>query len=100
MYHKADAALSLVRLLDYKAEGIYQANGAVGVNKVELAKQMADVWSEDRGYAFAKLIRGNRKTDMSDNPRDTEMVNVDTPRSIKDGIRFMIHEMNSVKSKV
>jgi len=95
-----DAALSLVKLLDYKAEGIYQANGAVGVNKVELAKQMADVWSEDRGYAFAKRIRGNRRTDMLDKPRDTEMVNVDTPRSIKDGIRFMIHEMNSVKSKV
>jgi S-adenosylmethionine synthetase len=95
-----DAVLTLVKLLDYKAEGIYQANGAVGVNKVELAKQMAQVWSQERGDAFTKVIRGNRKTDMSDKPKDTNMVNVDTPRSIAEGIRFMIREMNLIKSRV
>ncbi|MFT5208099.1 MAG: S-adenosylmethionine synthetase [Candidatus Omnitrophota bacterium] len=88
-----DAALTLIKLLDHKAEGIFQANGAMGVNKVELSKQMAKVWSEVGNSPYTASIAGNQKTDMSDKPRDTEMVNVDTPRSIGGGMRYMFDEL-------
>ncbi len=90
-----DSALTLIKLLDHGALGIYQANGTIGVNKVELSKQMALVWSEVSGCEFTAGIKGNQTTNMSDKPRDTEMVNIDTPRSIHDGMMYMMQKMKA-----
>ena len=85
-----DAARTLLKLLDYGATGIYQANGPQGLNKQEMAEQIALVRNEMTGRSFLHPIVGIEQAGGAGKPLNTQMVNVDTPRPFKEGIRFML----------
>ncbi|MDO9572999.1 MAG: sugar nucleotide-binding protein [Candidatus Omnitrophota bacterium] len=87
-----DAARTLLKLLDYGASGIYQANGPEGLNKQEMAKRIAAVRNELTGHIFPYPIVGVEQTGSAAKPFNTHMVNVDTPRLFNEGIRFVLLE--------
>jgi len=87
-----DAARTLLKLLDYGATGIYQANGPEGLNKLEMAERIAAARQEITGRSFSYPIIGIEQAGIAAKPLDTHMVNVDTPRSFYEGIRFLLHE--------
>jgi dTDP-4-dehydrorhamnose reductase len=93
-----DAADTLLRLLDYEAHGIYQANGAEGLNKVQMSRMIAEVMSEKGGKKFSRAILEDSSTDMSNKPKNTRMVNVDTPRSFEAGISYLLDEIEAAKA--
>ncbi|MFA4887994.1 MAG: sugar nucleotide-binding protein [Candidatus Omnitrophota bacterium] len=87
-----DAARTLLKLLDYGASGIYQANGPEGLNKQEMAERIAAVRNELTGRIFSYPIIGVEQTGTAAKPLNTHMVNVDTPRLFDEGIRFVLLE--------
>ncbi len=87
-----DAARTLLKLLDYGASGIYQANGPEGLNKQEMAERIAAVRKELTGHIFSYPIIGVEQTGIAAKPLNTHMVNVDTPRLFNEGIRFVLLE--------
>ncbi|MEI6832103.1 MAG: sugar nucleotide-binding protein [Candidatus Omnitrophota bacterium] len=87
-----DAARTLLKLLDYGASGIYQANGPEGLNKQEMAERIAAVRKELTGHIFSYPIIGVEQTGIAAKPLNTHMVNVDTPRLFNEGIRFVFLE--------
>ena len=87
-----DAARTLLKLLDYGASGIYQANGPEGLNKQEMAERIAAVRNELTGRIFPYPIVGIEQTGAAAKPLNTHMVNVDTPRLFNEGIRFVLLE--------
>ncbi len=94
-----DAAGTLLKLLDYGASGIYQANGPEGLNKQEMAKRLAAVWNEVTGRTFSYPIVGIEQTGIAAKPFNTHMVNVDTPRPFDEGIRFLLLEAGRMQRK-
>ncbi len=94
-----DAARTLLKLLDYGATGIYQANGPEGLNKQEMAERIATVRNELTGRIFPYPIVGIEQTGAAAKPFNTHMVNVDTPRPFNEGIRFLLLETGNVKRK-
>lgn len=94
-----DAARTLLKLLDYGATGIYQANGPEGLNKQEMAERIAAVRNELTGRIFPYPIVGIEQTGAAAKPFNTHMVNVDTPRPFNEGIRFLLLETGNVKRK-
>jgi len=87
-----DAARTLLKLIDYEASGIYQTNGSEGLNKQEMAEQIAVVRAEVTGRIFSYPIMGIEQTGVAGKPLNTHMVNVDTPRPFSEGIRFVFLE--------
>ncbi|MFA5177875.1 MAG: sugar nucleotide-binding protein, partial [Candidatus Omnitrophota bacterium] len=94
-----DAARTLLRLLDYGATGIYQANGPEGLNKQEMAERIAAVRSDVTGRTFSYPIVGIEQTGAAAKPLNTHMVNVDTPRLFNEGIRFLLLKQQMLKEK-
>lgn len=94
-----DAARTLLKLLDYVASGIYQANGPEGLNKQEMAERIAAVRSEVTGRTFANPIVGIEQAGAAAKPLNTHMVNVDTPRPFDEGVRFMLLKQKAFKDK-
>ncbi|MDD4894175.1 MAG: sugar nucleotide-binding protein [Candidatus Omnitrophica bacterium] len=94
-----DAARTLLKLLDYGATGVYQANGPEGLNKQEMAERIAAVRSELTGRAFSYPIVGIKQTGTAAKPFNTHMVNVDTPRLFNEGIRFVLLKQKMSKDK-
>jgi len=92
-----DAARTLLKLLDYEATGVYQANGPEGLNKQEMAERIAAVRSELTGRTFSYPIIGIEQTGTAGKPLNTHMVNVDTPRPFNEGIRFMLMKQKVFK---
>jgi len=84
-----DAARTLLKLLDYGVSGIYQTNGSEGLNKREMAEQIAAVRSEVAGRIFSYPIVGVKQTGVAAKPLNTHMVNVDTPRFFNEGVRSL-----------
>jgi len=94
-----DAAGTLLKLLDYAASGIYQTNGPEGLNKQEMAEQIAAVRHELTGHIFSYPITGVAQTGGAAKPLNTQMVNVDTPRLFNAGIRFLLLKQKAFKNK-
>jgi len=94
-----DAVSTLLKLLDYGASGIYQTNGPEGLNKQQMAEQIAAVRNELTGHIFSYPIIGIEQTSAAAKPLNTHMVNVDTPRPFKEGIRFMLQKQGIIKEK-
>jgi dTDP-4-dehydrorhamnose reductase len=94
-----DAARALLKLLDYGATGIYQANGPEGLNKQEMAEQIAAVRNELTGRNSFHSIVGIEQTGTAAKPLNTHMVNVDTPRPFNEGIRFMLLKQKISKKR-
>jgi len=94
-----DAAKTLLKLLDYGARGIYQVNGPEGLNKEEMAKQIMDVYSKITGRIFSSSIVGIEQAAVAAKPLNTHMVNVDTPRPFKEGVRFMLLKQKTLNKK-
>jgi len=94
-----DAARTLLKLIDYGATGIYQANGPEGLNKQEMAERIAAVQSEVAGRTFSHLIVGIEQAGAAGKPLNTHMVNVDTPRPFNEGIRFILEKQETSKGK-
>ncbi|MFA5144898.1 MAG: sugar nucleotide-binding protein [Candidatus Omnitrophota bacterium] len=94
-----DAAKTLLKLLDYGATGIYQANGPEGLNKQEMAKQIVEVYSDVASRTFSSPIVGIEQPAAAAKPLNTHMVNVDTPRSFREGIRFMLLKQKTSSQK-
>jgi len=92
-----DAARTLLKLLDYETNGIYQTNGAEGLNKKEMAEQIAAVRNELTGNIFSYPITGIEQAGAAAKPFDTHMVNVDTPRLFSEGIRFIFLKQKTLK---
>jgi len=92
-----DAARTLLKLLDYGATGIYQANGPEGLNKREMAERIAAVRSEVTGRTFSYPIVGIEQIGTTGKPLNTYMVNVDTPRPFNEGIRFLLLKQELLK---
>jgi len=90
-----DAARTLLKLIDYEASGIYQTNGPEGLNKQEMAEQIAEVRAEVTGRIFSYPIVGIEQTGAAGKPLNTHMVNVDTPRPFSEGIRFVFLEVGN-----
>jgi dTDP-4-dehydrorhamnose reductase len=95
-----DAARTLLKLLDYETEGIYQTNGPEGLNKQEMAKRIADVRGELLGKKFSYPIVGIEQTGIAAKPIDTHMVNVDTPRLFEEGVRFLFMKQKTFKGEL
>lgn len=87
-----DAASTLLKLLDCRAGGIFQANGPEGLNKQEMAERIAQVRKEVFGCALTYPIVGVEQPGIAAKPLNTHMVNVDTPRPFNEGIRFLLHK--------
>jgi len=85
-----DAARTLLKLIDYGAAGIYQTNGPEGLNKQEMAEQIAAVRNELTGNVLSYSIVGVKQAGIAAKPLNTHMVNVDTPRPFSQGIRFLL----------
>ncbi len=85
-----DAARTLLKLLDYGASGIYQANGPEGLNKQEMAKRIGAAKNELTGRAYSCSIIGIEQAGIAGKPLNTHMVNVDTPRPFDEGIRYLL----------
>ncbi|MDD2679491.1 MAG: SDR family oxidoreductase [Candidatus Omnitrophica bacterium] len=94
-----DAARTLLKLLDYESSGIYQTNGPEGLNKQEMAEQIAAARNELTGHVFSYPITGVEQTGVAAKPLNTHMVNVDTPRPFKEGVRFMLLKQKTSKEK-
>jgi dTDP-4-dehydrorhamnose reductase len=94
-----DAARTLLKLLDYRATGVYQANGPEGLNKQEMAERIAAVRSEVTGRTFSYPIVGIEQFGTAAKPLNTHMVNVDTPRFFNEGIRFLLLKQKIFKEK-
>ncbi len=94
-----DAARTLLKLLDYGATGIYQANGPEGLNKQEMAERIAAVRNEVTGRTFSYPIVGIEQAGVAGKPFNTRMVNIDTPRLFNDGIRFLLLKQELLKEK-
>jgi len=85
-----DAARTLLKLLDYGASGIYQANGPEGLNKQEMAKLIIAAWNEATGRTFSYPVVGIEQPGAAGKPLNTHMVNIDTPRPFSEGIRYLL----------
>lgn len=94
-----DAARTLLKLLDYGASGIYQANGPEGLNKQEMAERIAAMRSEVNGRIFSYPIVGIEQFGSAAKPINTHMVNVDTPRPFNEGIRFLLLKQKLLKEQ-
>ncbi|MCX5704490.1 MAG: sugar nucleotide-binding protein [Candidatus Omnitrophica bacterium] len=94
-----DAARTLLKLLDYGATGIYQANGPEGLSKQEMAERIAVVRNELTGCIFPYSIVGIEQKGSAAKPFNTHMVNVDTPRPFNEGVRFMLLKQKISKKR-
>jgi dTDP-4-dehydrorhamnose reductase len=94
-----DAARTLLKLLDYGATGIYQANGPEGLNKQEMAERIAVVRNELTGRNSVHSIVGIEQIGAAAKPLNTQMVNVDTPRLFNEGVRFMLLKQKISKKR-
>ena len=94
-----DAAGTLLKLLDYGAAGIYQVNGPEGLHKLQMAEQIAAARSEVIGRNFAYPIVGIEQTGTAAKPLNTRMVNVDTPRPFKEGVRWLLLKQKASEGK-
>ncbi len=92
-----DACRSLLKLLDYGLTGIYQLNGPEGLNKKEMAEQIIAVRHEITGRVFSYPVIGIPQPGIAEKPLNTHMVNVDTPRLFKDGVRFLMQKQAAFK---
>lgn len=92
-----DAVSSLLKLLDYGLTGIYQVNGPEGLKKNEMVEQIVAARTEIAGRTFSYPIVGVEQTGIAGKPFNTHMVNVDTPRLFKEGIRFLIQKQAAFK---
>ncbi len=90
-----DAARTLLKLLDYGVNGIYQTNGPEGLNKQEMAERIASIKNKLTGCAFSYPIIGIEQTAAAAKPLNTHMVNVDTPRPFNEGISFMFSKQQA-----
>ncbi|MBI4706598.1 MAG: sugar nucleotide-binding protein [Candidatus Omnitrophica bacterium] len=92
-----DAARTLLRLLDYRISGVFQVNGQQGLNKQEMAEQIAAVYSEVTGTNFLFPIIGIAQGQCAGKPLNTHMVNIDTPRTFGEGISFLLKKQRALK---
>lgn len=90
-----DAVNTLLKLLDYGASGIYQINGAEGLNKQEMAEKILKVKERICGIKFSYPIIGVEQPAIAAKPFNTHMVNIDTPRSFEEGIAFMLKQQGN-----
>lgn len=94
-----DAAATLLKLLDYGAKGIYQVNGPEGLNKKEMAEKINAAQSAVSGRVFSYPVVGIEQSGIAAKPLNTHMVNVDTPRSFYEGVRFLLEKQMALKGK-
>lgn len=88
-----DAVKTLIKLLEQGVTGVFQANGALGYNKVEMAKIAVACLSESHSYKGK--IEGFTETGGCPKPINTFMVNIDTPSSFEKGLKTMIQSIAS-----
>ncbi|MBN2830689.1 MAG: sugar nucleotide-binding protein [Candidatus Omnitrophica bacterium] len=94
-----DAAGTLLKLIDYGLTGVYQTNGAEGLNKLEMTNRIKEVYSDLTGRIFSYPIIGIEQAKVAGKPVNTHMVNVDTPRPFNEGIRFMLLKQKAPKEE-
>ncbi|MCA9395768.1 MAG: sugar nucleotide-binding protein [Candidatus Omnitrophica bacterium] len=88
-----DVAATLIKLLEQDVSGIFQANGAIGYNKVQMAQIAAECWNETAKTQYRGKIEGFIETGGCPKPVNTFMLNVDTPCSFREGLSDTLRAM-------
>lgn len=93
-----DVAATLIKLLEQGVSGVFQANGATGYNKVQMAQIALECWNESARNKYSGKIEGFVETGGCPKPMNTFMLNVDTPRSFREGISSTLCAMDGVQA--